>query len=152
MAFEFGSNNQISRMCNAVQNQNFSSPANFEKSYLINCWSYQSTKITVGKMWKSSISLVFNSWSDSSRVSTRIIFSDCRLQRWCQNVRFEVFLANSRMATYLGASTARCGDYHISVTVPFARWCRSTAWTCRVHFPSLSTLLSLLLLPLLNPL
>jgi hypothetical protein len=64
-------------------------------------------QITVGKMRKYSITLVFSSRSYSSQVSTIIAFSDCCLQSsqiWhrCQNFHFEVFLADSRMAARHG--------------------------------------------------
>jgi hypothetical protein len=103
------------------------------------------------------MTLVISSWSDSIHVSTRIAFSNCVLQssqiwRRCQNFCFEIFSADSRMATCCGVSTTWWSIYCASVIAPSTRWCLSTVWTCSDRFRSIAGLLGIFSFPTLESL
>jgi hypothetical protein len=108
-------------------------------------------QITFGKIRKYSITLVIISWSYSRQISTIIAFSDCILQssqvwHWCQNFHFEIFLVDSRMASYRGVSTTWWGVYPVPVMAPFTRWCQFIARNqnamriCMVMWPTVKSL------------
>jgi hypothetical protein len=65
-------------------------------------------------------------------------------------ILFWSFLEEFKVGHHHGVPTAWSGVYPTPVSAPFARWCRSTAWTCRICFPSLDMLLGILSLPTLE--
>jgi hypothetical protein len=82
---------------------------NFDKAYLINHWSYEGTWTSVGRKRKTSISLIFNSWSKSIHNSIDFIFPDYSLrtspiQCQYQKCLFQVLSAELNLATSHDAS------------------------------------------------
>jgi hypothetical protein len=76
--FHFESD-QIFKIVSSLQYVQRKIPAafiNFDRAYLLNRWSYEVAWIPVGKNRKSSISLLFNCWSEYSHNSTNFVFSD----------------------------------------------------------------------------
>jgi hypothetical protein len=103
-------------------------------------------------MRKYSMTLVFSSLSNFYHVSARITFSNCGSQLskiWhrCQKSSFWNLLGEFKDGHRHGVPTAWGNVYPTPVSAPFARWCRSTARTCHVRFPSLDMLIGILSLP-----
>jgi hypothetical protein len=48
-----------------------------------------------------------------------------RLDVGVKIIRFDIWLADSKMATSAGISSAYYEVYHVSVLTPFIRWCQS---------------------------
>jgi hypothetical protein len=87
-----------------VQRRILAAFSSFDKAYLLNYWSYEGTWRPIGKKRKSSISMLFNSWSESSHNSINFVFFDCCLQSsqiWhqFQDCRFQVLLAEPNIVT-----------------------------------------------------
>jgi hypothetical protein len=112
--------------------------------------------ITIRKLRESSITLVFNIQSDSRHNSTKLEVSDCCKQS-SQNwwfIFFFLFWTSGwqiqRSPLSKGVSTAWCDVCLTSMIAPFARWCRSTAWTHSTHLLSTAMRLCIFLMPILK--
>jgi hypothetical protein len=58
----------------------FSSPVIFQKSSLLNRWSFETVEWTVGHLRVSSFTLVFSPWSESPRSNSSFAISNCYSQ------------------------------------------------------------------------
>jgi hypothetical protein len=67
--------------------------------------------------------------------------------RRCQEFRYDVLLADSKMTTSYGSSAAYCDIHHVSRMASFIGWCQSTSTKMSIPFSSTTRHLCLFFTP-----